>query len=268
MAIYAIGDIQGCYEELARLIDHLRFHPERDELWFVGDLVNRGPRSVDVLRFVRGLGNSATVVLGNHDLHLLAATVHPDRMDDCLRNILMADDAGELLEWLRHRPLIHYRPEMNTLMVHAGLHPTWDPLKAVKLAHEVEAVLRSDDHQEFFKVMYGNEPDNWSDNLQDMERLRMTTNCLTRIRYCYPDGRLEFSEKGPPGSQPAPLLPWFEVPGRANESVRVVAGHWSALGLVQQENLLMLDTGCVWGRELTAVKLDGPGRVYTIQAVD
>lgn len=268
MSIYAIGDVQGCYEELARLIDHLRFHPEHDELWFVGDLVNRGPRSVDVLRFVRGLGEAATVVLGNHDLHLLAATSNPERVDDCLREILEADDADELIDWLRHRPMIHYRPELNTLMVHAGLHPSWDPLQAVKLAREVETILRGDEHDAFFKSMYGDTPDNWDEALTGMERLRVVTNCLTRIRFCYPDGRLEFTTKGPPGSQQKPLAPWFQMAKRASQSVRIVAGHWSALGLMQEPNLVMLDTGCVWGRELTAVKLDGPNRVYTIAAVD
>jgi len=267
MAIFAIGDVQGCYEELARLIDKLRFDPSRDELWFVGDLVNRGPRSVDVLRFVRGLEDSSIVVLGNHDLHLLAAREHPDRNDESLRRILAADDADELLHWLRHRPLAHYRPDLNTLLVHAGIDPAWDPLMAVKLAREVEQILRGATHQEFFRAMYGDEPARWSAELTGMERLRYITNCLTRIRYCYPDGTLDFVHKGPPDQTDAPLQPWFNMPDRASQSVRIVCGHWSALGLLQRPDILMIDTGCVWGRELTAARLDGPTRIISIAAV-
>ena len=267
MAIFAIGDVQGCYEELARLIDKLRFDPGRDELWFVGDLVNRGPRSVDVLRFVRGLENSSTVVLGNHDLHLLAARENPDRAEESLRQILAADDADELLHWLRHRPLAHYRPDLNTMMVHAGIDPAWDPLMAVKLAREVEQMLRSKKYPEFFGAMYGDEPARWSAKLTGMQRLRFITNCLTRIRFCYPDGTLDFAQKGPPDQVAAPLQPWFDLPERASQSIRIVCGHWSALGLVQRPDLLMIDTGCVWGRELTAIRLDGPARVVSIAAV-
>ncbi len=268
MAIYAIGDIQGCYDELARLIDKLRFDPARDELWFVGDLVNRGPRSIDVLRFVRGLEDSSTVVLGNHDLHLLAAPWHPDRSGEILREILAADDAEELLHWLRGRPLAHYRPDLNTLMVHAGVHPAWDPLTTVKLAREVERALRGPNHARFFRKMYGDKPARWSPDLTGTKRLRFITNCLTRIRFCSPKGKLNFSLKGPPESEHAPLVPWFDVAGRASRSVRIVCGHWSALGLVQRPDVLMIDTGCVWGRQLTAVRLDGPTRFVSIDAVD
>ncbi len=267
MAIFAIGDIQGCYDELARLIDKLRFDPNRDELWFVGDLVNRGPRSVDVLRFVRGLEASSTVVLGNHDLHLLAAREHPDRVDKYLRPILAADDADELLHWLRHQPLAHYRPDLNTLMVHAGIDPAWDAQTAVRLAQEAEQMLRGAAHQEFFRVMYGDKPARWSAELTNIERIRFIINCLTRIRFCHPDRTLDFMQKGPPDKSTAPLLPWFDVPDRASGSVRVVCGHWSAIGLVQRPDVLMIDTGCVWGRELTAVRLDGPVRVISVAAV-
>jgi len=267
MAIFAIGDIQGCYEELARLIDKLRFDPSRDELWFVGDLVNRGPRSLDVLRFVRGLEDSSTVVLGNHDLHLLAAREHPDRVDKLLRPILDADDADELLHWLRHRPLIHYRPDLNTLMVHAGIDPAWDPLTAVKLAREAEQMLRGATHKEFFRAMYGDEPARWSTELTGIERLRFIINCLTRIRFCRPDGTLDFTQKGPPSEVKAALMPWFDQPDRASRSVRIICGHWSALGLVQRPDVLMIDTGCVWGRELTAVRVDGPVRIVSVAAV-
>lgn len=267
MAIFAIGDIQGCYEELARLIDKLRFDPSRDELWFVGDLVNRGPRSLDVLRFVRSLEGSSTVVLGNHDLHLLAARERPDRVDKLLHPVLDADDADELLHWLRHRPLIHYRPDLNTLMVHAGIDPAWDPLTAVKLAREAEQMLRSETHKEFFRAMYGDEPALWSAQLTGIERLRFIINCLTRIRFCHPDGTLDFTHKGPPSEVKTALMPWFDLPDRASRSVRIICGHWSALGLVQRPDVLMIDTGCVWGRELTAVRVDGPVRIVSVKAV-
>ena len=266
MAIYAIGDVQGCYEELARLIDKLRFDPSHDELWFVGDLVNRGPRSVDVLRLVRGLENTATVVLGNHDLHLLAARENPDRADDCLRRILAADDADELLHWLRHRPLAHYRPDLNTLMVHAGIDPAWDPLTVVKLAREVEKMLRGATYTEFFRAMYSDEPAHWSTDLTGIERIRFIVNCLTRIRFCYADGTLDFVHKGPPDEVAAPLIPWFDLPDRTSQSVRVVCGHWSALGLLQRPDVLMIDTGCVWGHQLTAVRIDGPVKVVSVAA--
>lgn len=264
MAVYAIGDVQGCYDDLRRLVGKLRFNPDTDELWFVGDLVNRGPQSLETLRFVRGLGDAALVVLGNHDLHLLAASEEPQRMDESMRAVIEASDAGELLAWLRGRPLAVYRPEMNTLMVHAGVYRGWDPLQTVKLAREVERTLRGDDYAEFFAGMYGGEPSAWSADLAGIERVRFITNCLTRTRFCYGDGRLEFEHKGPPGSQPEELMPWFDLEGRATESVRIVCGHWSALGLVLRANLLMIDTGCVWGRELTAVRLDGPLRTFSV----
>ena len=266
MAVYAIGDVQGCYDELARLLDVLKVDTAADELWFVGDLVNRGPRSLEVLRLVKSLGRAAVVVLGNHDLHLLAfALAGSARVaDDDLRQVLAAPDRAELVEWLRTRPLAHYRPDLNTLMVHAGVAPEWDPLQTVKLAREAERVLRADGCAGFLREMYGDQPDRWSPALAGIERLRFIINCLTRIRYCHADGRLDFDEKGPPGSQPAPLIPWFDLPGRATRAVRVVFGHWSSLGLVQQSHLLGLDTGCVWGRTLTAVRLDGPARLFSV----
>jgi len=266
MAVYAIGDVQGCYEELARLLDVLKADPAADELWFVGDLVNRGPRSLDVLRLVKSLGRAAVVVLGNHDLHLLAfALAGSARVpDDDLREVLEAPDCAELMDWLRARPLAHYRPDLNTLMVHAGVAPEWDPLQTVKLAREVERVLRGSECAQFLGEMYGDQPDRWSPALSGIERLRFIVNCLTRIRYCQPDGHLDFDENGPPGTQPAALLPWFELPGRAAQAVRIVFGHWSSLGLVQQARLLGLDTGCVWGRTLTAVRLDGPARLFSV----
>jgi bis(5'-nucleosyl)-tetraphosphatase (symmetrical) len=266
VAVYAIGDVQGCYDELARLLDILKADPGGDELWFVGDLVNRGPRSLDVLRLVKSLGRAAIVVLGNHDLHLLAfALAGSARLADAdLREVLDAPDRPELVDWLRSRSLAHYRPDLNTLMVHAGVAPEWDPLQTIKLAREVERVLRGDGCPRFMSDMYGDQPDKWVPTLSGTARLRFIVNCLTRIRYCHADGRLDFRENGPPGSQPQGLVPWFEVPGRATQAVRIVFGHWSALGLVQQARLLGLDTGCVWGGALTAVRLDGPARLFSV----
>jgi bis(5'-nucleosyl)-tetraphosphatase (symmetrical) len=266
MATYAIGDVQGCHDELARLIDALKFDPARDELWFVGDLVNRGPDSVGVLRLVRSLGDRAVTVLGNHDLHLLAlAAGNTDRgRDPDLAAVLRAADAAGMVDWLRQRPLVHYRPDLNTLMVHAGLPPAWDPLLTVKLAREVEAVLRGPPATGFLLNLYGDEPDAWSPALTGVPRWRFVINALTRLRYVRPDGSLEFTEKGPPDRAPRGLTPWFDAPGRGSAPVRVVFGHWSSLGLLQRDNLLGLDTGCVWGRRLTAVRLDGPARVTSV----
>lgn len=266
MAIYAIGDVQGCCEELERLIATLKLDPARDELWFVGDLVNRGPRSLDTLRLVRSLGSQATVVLGNHDLHLIALA-HGNRAragDRELADVLEAPDGPELVEWLRHRPLAHYRPELNTLMVHAGVAPQWDPLLTVKLAREVEQALRGRQAAAYLRDLYGDEPARWSPGLTGQDRLRFITNCLTRMRYCETYGTLDLRENGAPGTQPGYLRPWFELPARQTAMVRIVFGHWASLGLVQRDNLLGIDTGCVWGRKLTAVRLDGPARTVSV----
>jgi bis(5'-nucleosyl)-tetraphosphatase (symmetrical) len=266
MAIYAIGDVQGCCDELERLIASLRLDRERDELWFVGDLVNRGPRSLDTLRLVRSLGSQATVVLGNHDIHLLAlAGGNRTRAGDReLADVLEAPDAPELVEWLRHRPLAHYRPELNTLMVHAGVPPQWDPLLTVKLAREVEQALRGRQAAAYLRDLYGEEPARWDPALTGQDRLRFITNCLTRMRFCAADGTLDLHETGAPGTQPGGLYPWFEIPGRQSATVRIVFGHWASLGLLQRDNLLGIDTGCVWGRRLTAVRLDGPARTVSV----
>lgn len=260
MAIHAIGDVQGCYDELARLLDALRFDPSADQLWFTGDLVNRGPRSLEVLRLVKSLGEAAVVVLGNHDLHLLAYGLagHRRLRDRDLRALLDAPDGGELLDWLRHRPLLHHRGDLGTLLVHAGIAPAWSVGQALGHACEVEQVLRGAEHIAFLADMYGDEPGRWSADLEGMPRLRFITNCLTRMRYCSPDGRLDFADNGPPGSQAPGLVPWFEVAGRAAAATRIVFGHWSALDLLQRPGLLGIDTGCVWGRTLTAARLDGP----------
>ena len=267
MAIYAIGDVQGCCDELERLLVRLRIDPDRDELWFVGDLVNRGPRSLDTLRLVRSLGSRAIVVLGNHDIHLIALAFGNRSRAKAreLAEILDAPDGGELVDWLRHRPLAHYRPELNTLMVHAGVPPQWDPLLTIKLAREVEQALRGRHCAEYIRDLYGEQPDRWSPDLTGQERLRFITNCLTRMRYCTADGTLDLEENGPPGSQPEGLRPWFELPGRQSATVRVVFGHWASLGLLQRDNLLGIDTGCVWGGKLTAVRLDGPAKTVSVK---
>jgi len=258
MATYAVGDVQGCCDELEHLLEALRFDPAADRLWFVGDLVNRGPRSLDALRLVRGLGDSADVVLGNHDLHLLALAAGNEkhRHEGSLAAVMAAPDRDELLHWLRHLPLIHYDAGLDFLMVHAGLPPQWDLDTAIACAHEVEAVLRDDRHVDYFLHMYGNKPDLWDPKLSGMARWRFTTNCLTRLRYCDNEGRLALKEKGPPGSQAWGRVPWFEHPGRATRGQRIVFGHWSTLGYRADHNVWALDTGCLWGGALTMLRLD------------
>jgi bis(5'-nucleosyl)-tetraphosphatase (symmetrical) len=254
---YAIGDVQGCYEELRALIQRLNFSADRDRLWFVGDLVNRGPRSLEVLRFVRSLGENAVVVLGNHDLHLLAVAFgsRRKRKSDTLDDVLNASDRDELLEWLITRPLAHLDPSRRDLMVHAGLVPQWSVETAVALARDVEAALRSEPRS-VFDNMYADEPNLWDEGLQGMDRLRFTINVLTRLRVCTPEGRVDLKMKGKPSGAPAPYRPWFDVDARRSRDARLVFGHWSALGLVNTASVVGLDTGCVWGGSLTAFDLD------------
>lgn len=261
MARYAIGDIQGCCDELKALLTRIDYSADRDQLWFVGDLVNRGPQSLETLRFVRALGASATVVLGNHDLHLLAlafGSKRKPRDSDTLDAVLEAPDRDQLLEWLLSRPLAVFDEPHGDFLVHAGLVPEWTPRVAAKLAREVEAVLR-DDARALFDAMYGNKPDKWNENLRGMDRLRFAINVFTRLRFCERDGTIDLKMKNAPGEQPEHLLPWFDVPGRASRDVRIVCGHWSTLGLKRRKDLLALDTGCVWGGSLTAVNLDEDG---------
>ena len=256
MATYAIGDVQGCFAELRALLDLVAFDPSRDRLWLVGDLVNRGPASLEVLRFARGLGESALAVLGNHDFHLLnvaAGNVHPHR-HDTLQAVLEAPDRDELLDWLARRPLVVR--EGDWLMVHAGLLPTWTAQRAVELSAEVEASLSGASRRDFLRHLYGNEPARWSESLQGWDRLRVIVNACTRLRFIAADGRMEFREKRGPEHTPPGFLPWFEVPGRAWPGVSVVCGHWSTLDLYATEEVVMLDTGCVWGRSLSAMRLE------------
>ena len=251
MATYAIGDVQGCYDELRELLDRVGFDSARDRLWFVGDLVNRGPKSLDVLRFVRELGKRAITVLGNHDLHLV--TQHEGfergRNDDTLDDVLAAPDARELVDWLRTRQMMHV--EGSYAMVHAGLLPQWTIAKAWQLAREAEVALAGADYKEFLKNMYGSKPDEWSDSLNGWDRLRVIVNAMTRLRFCTPQGEMDFRAKGktpPPG-----YVAWYEL--RKDEEA-IVCGHWSALGLKITERLAALDSGCVWGGRLTALRLE------------
>lgn len=259
MAVYALGDLQGCYDELRRLLDTIAFDPGSDRLWLVGDLVNRGPRSLEVLRLVKQLGDSAVAVLGNHDLHLLAVAASEEHMKrrDTFQSVLSAPDRDELLEWLRHRPLLHHDPELGYTLLHAGLPPQWDLATAGACAAEVERALRGSGYRKLFAHMYGDRPQRWSEELQGWDRLRFTINCLTRLRYCDPEGRLALGHNGPPGSQPPPYLPWFQVPGRRSAGLNLVFGHWATLGLHLAPGIHALDSGCVWGGSLTALRLDG-----------
>ena len=259
MATFAIGDVQGCFDDLQRLLGRLNFEPEEDQLWFTGDLVNRGPKSLETLRFVRGLGDNAVTVLGNHDLHLLAvaAGCQPVKPKDTLRNILDAPDAAELLDWLRRRPLAHYDAQLGYLLVHAGLPPEWDLALALAAAREAEDILRGPGYRELLLNMYGDEPARWTDDLAGFPRLRYIINAFTRIRYCRADGGLDLTHKGPPGSQPAGLVPWFRVPARRNRDLDIVFGHWSTLLDSKTPRAWALDTGCLWGGKLTALRLDG-----------
>ena len=259
MAVYAIGDVQGCAVELEALLAKVDFDPRRDRLWFVGDLVNRGPDSLSVLRRVSALGEAAIVVLGNHDLHLLAVARGAAPLksaDRGLEAVLDAPDRDDLLDWLQARPMLHHDASLGVTVLHAGLPPQWDMATAIDCAHELEAALRGQFDGEFFRLMYGNEPDRWRDDLDGPARLRFTVNCLTRLRVCDARGRLALGFKGRLDELPDGLTPWFRVPGRRTAGQRIVCGHWSALGYLDDNDVLSIDTGCVWGGSLTAQRLD------------
>ena len=256
MATYAIGDIQGCFDSFMRLLERCAFDPKHDRLWLVGDLVNRGPRSLETLRFVRDLGPTAVAVLGNHDLSLLMAAEGFGKRGkgDTFDEILAAPDRDELLGWLRHRPLCHV--ENQYCMVHAGLLPQWTASEARSLAAEVEAALTAADWREFMSQMWGSEPASWRNELEGWPRLRVIVNAMTRMRFCSPDGAMDFRFKGEVAKAPAGCMPWFQVPGRRSADSVLVTGHWSALGLKVTTNLMALDSGCLWGGSLSAIRFE------------
>ncbi len=270
MAIYAIGDIQGCYIDLRRLLDKINFQQGKDKLWFAGDLVNRGPDSLQTLRFIKSLGKSAISVLGNHDLSLLAiASGYQKPKTHTLTQILKAPDRDELLHWLRHQKLLHHHQKRGYLMSHAGIYPQWDLEQAKKYALEVETILQADNYADFFAHMYGNTPNLWNENLRSWDRLRFITNAFTRMRYCTPYGQLNFSDNKYPGTQKRGLHPWYTQSQIQSVDNKVIFGHWSTLvGETKSPYIYALDTGCLWGGELTAMKLAKKkykGKQYTHQ---
>ena len=256
MATYAIGDLQGCYDSLLRLLDKLNFDKTEDKLWFAGDLVNRGPDSLSTLRFVKSLGDSAITVLGNHDLHLLAIAygVKTTRSSD-LQRIIDAADRDELLQWLSTQPLLHHDAALNFTLTHAGIYPLWTLQQAQTYATELENELKNN-LNEFLNNMYGDKPDKWNESLTDFDRLRFICNCFTRMRYCHEDGTLDLTCNGAPGTIPEGTLPWFEIPERQIKDDALLFGHWSTLGMINKKNVYPLDTGCVWGGKLTALKIE------------
>jgi len=256
MATYAIGDIQGCYHELEQMLTLIQFDKKKDKLWLVGDLVNRGADSLTVLRLIKSMGAAAITVLGNHDLHLLAvaAGVAELHHSDTLDEILAAPDRDELLTWLRNQRMIYVQD--NYVLLHAGLLPEWSAELTVKLAREVEQALRGADYITFLEKMYGNTPHQWDDTLKGYSRLRVITNALTRMRICNLQGEMQFRFKGEAGDVPEGYLPWFDMPQRASADAVVIFGHWSALGLIVRPNVIALDTGCLWGGQLSAIRLE------------
>jgi len=260
MAVYAIGDVQGCLEPLQRLLDAIRFDPSADRLWFCGDLVNRGGQSLGVLRLIHSLDIHSHVVLGNHDLSLLAIAARPEgerrRTNAELQEVLFADDGPQLLDWLRARPLVHMDASLGWMMVHAGLAPKWTPKIALARSNEVQSRLSGSGHEKLLRVMFGNQPATWNPKLEGIDRLRAIINICTRMRFCSPKGTISFDHKGAPGSQKPGLYPWFDVPGHAKRELKIVCGHWSTLGLFMGLGVHAIDTGCVWGGKLTALRLD------------
>ncbi len=267
MAEYAIGDVHACLSPLRQLLETLAFDPNHDRLWLTGDLVGRGPEPAATLRFIRNLGPAAQSVLGNHDLHCLAvAAGHARaRRKDRLGALLQASDCEELLQWLRERPLMIDLPELPYALVHAGIPPQWNIDQALAHAGEAEAALRGDQAEAFLAHLYGNKPRRWDNQLKGWDRLRYIINALTRMRFCHPDGELEFAHNGPPEQAPAHLSPWYETPGHQLDAKRatLLTGHWSRLGCRQGNGYIALDTGCLWGGSLTAVRLDTPAPVFT-----
>lgn len=257
MSTYLIGDIHGCYDELHTILTKAHFNTAVDTLWLTGDLVSRGPQSLEVLRLVYSLGNIVRIVLGNHDLHLLAvyAGISRKKPKDKFLQLLEAPDAEKLINWLRHQPVLQVDEEKKLVMAHAGITPQWDLNTAQYCAREVEAALRSNNYPLFLHAMYGDTPNNWSPDLNWLARLCFTTNALTRLRYCLPNGQLEMSYKGTPDKAPAQLQPWFNLPRKIPKKYNIIFGHWAALmGKGTPEGIYGLDTGCCWGGKLTLLR--------------
>jgi len=263
VATYVIGDVQGCFEAFQELLVATAFNPARDRLWLAGDLVNRGENSIGMLRWCMAHDDRIVAILGNHDLHLLAVAEGfvPPHRNDTLDEILDAPDRAEVLDWLRHRPMLHRQGKW--LMVHAGLLPNWTPDLAEALARELEAALRGPDWRRFLADMYGNEPRRWAAALVGQNRLRLIANAMTRLRFLHQDGNMEFQHKGALADAPPELIPWFDFPGRKNLDVQVFFGHWSTLGLLQRADVVSLDTGCLWGGQLSAFRLED-GRLIQV----
>ncbi|MDP3704328.1 MAG: symmetrical bis(5'-nucleosyl)-tetraphosphatase [Legionellaceae bacterium] len=256
---YAIGDVQGCFDALQRLLDRIKFDEHADRLWFVGDLVNRGPQSLEVLRFIKNLPLQPRITLGNHDLHLLSLIFTqrtPDSSDKTLQAMLTAPDREELGDWLRNQSVLCHDPSLHVVMCHAGIAPIWSLPKAKELANELEAVLSGEHFRDFLTGMYGSRPDHWSPKLTGMSRLRIICNYFTRMRFCHADGRLALQHKGSIANASSDLHPWYDVPNRVPIEVDIVFGHWAALdGVCPNPHIHAIDTGCVWGRTMTALRL-------------
>ena len=266
MSLYAIGDVQGCYGDLQRLLEEIRFDPASDELWFAGDLVNRGPQSLETLRLVKGLGAAARCVLGNHEFHLLRLAEGIEKNNNAgLEAVLAAPDAGELTGWLARQPLLMVDRRRELILVHAGLLPQWDIETAVALAAEVGAALQGGDRRRFLATLFGDAPDRWDARLQGADRLRVIVNAMTRMRFCGDDGRMDMDCAGPPGAQPDGLHPWYRLPHRRDPAYTVLFGHWAALGFLRMPGCIALDSGCVWDGRLTAFRLDpGDWRAFSV----
>jgi len=267
MSTYAIGDVQGCYDPLRRLLDKLQFDPAQDQLWFTGDLINRGPQSLETLRFVISLAENAKTILGNHECHFLAVarghkTAH---RADTFQPLIDAPDASALIDWLQQQPFLYEDSTLGYSMIHAGLPPQWSMTDARQCAVELEAVFKSDAIDAFLAVMYGDQPACWDSSLKGNERLRFIINCFTRLRYCDEQGQLNLKEKGAIGSQAEGLIPWFDAPKRKTANEKLLFGHWSTLGLQQKNNAICLDSGCLWGGQLSAIKLDGIEQIISQQ---
>lgn len=267
MAVYAIGDIQGCFDPFRQLLDKINFDPQKDHLWLTGDLVNRGPESLKTLRFIKTIDQAVTTVLGNHDLHLLALHFEASPLDEksiWLEEILNAHDRESLMEWLRNKPLTHYDKKNNRFLVHAGIYPNWTIDQASSYAREVESLLSGNECKTLMKNMYGNTPIIWSERLKGMDRYRFIINTFTRMRMLKNNNELEFQHKAEITSNTQDLMPWFEIKDNQWKNTLIVFGHWSALGLMVKPKFICLDTGYVWGRDLTAINLDKKSELIKI----